>query len=284
MTMLVAGLAALGIVLVYSGVTVPLRGRGSGGGWSTKLDDLVRESGVQGLSGAGLVSVTLALWAATLIVVAGLTSSIVVAAAVSAAAAWAPVSRLSARRARRRRGFREAWPDAIAGLIAGVRAGVSLPESCLSLVERGPHELRPGFTAFGSAYRSSGSFHAGLDRMRGELADPIADRVIAALAMANEVGGTELVRVLRTLGDFVREDVRVRKEIEARWSWTVTAARVAAAAPWIVLVMMSTRPEAATAYNSAAGVTVVAAGAGLTLVGYRLMLRAARLPDHRRLR
>jgi tight adherence protein B len=92
------------------------------------------------------------------------------------------------------------------------------------------------------------------------------------------------VRVLRTLGDFVREDVRVRKEIEARWSWTLTAARVAAAAPWIVLVMMSTRPEAAAAYNSTAGATVVGAGAAVTIAGYRLMLRAARLPDHRRLR
>ena len=46
---------------------------------------------------------------------------------------------------------------------------------------------------------------------------------------------------------------------------------------------MSTRPEAAAAYNSSAGVTVVGAGAVLTITGYRLMLRAARLPDHRRL-
>ena len=91
------------------------------------------------------------------------------------------------------------------------------------------------------------------------------------------------MRVLRTLGNFVREDIRVRKEIEARWSWTVTAARVAAGAPWLVLLLMSTRPEAAIAYNSASGVVVVIAGAAATILGYRLMLRAARLPEDRRL-
>ena len=283
MIALVAAVAALGIVLLYSGLTVP-SAPSSRRLWGRRLDDLVRESGVKRMSVSGLIAMCSGLWLVSLVAVAGLTSSLVVAAAVSLGAAWVPVSWLSARRNRRRRGFREAWFDAIAGLIAGVRAGVSLPESCLALVDRGPHEFRPGFTAFAAAYRASGSFAAGLDRLREELADPIADRVIAALAMAHEVGGTDLVRVLRTLGDFVREDVRVRKEIEARWSWTLTAARVAAAAPWIVLVMMSTRPEAAAAYNSTAGVTVVGAGAALTIAGYRLMLRAARLPDHRRLR
>ncbi|MGH2736073.1 MAG: type II secretion system F family protein, partial [Actinomycetota bacterium] len=71
--------------------------------------------------------------------------------------------------------------------------------------------------------------------------------------------------------------------IEARWSWTVTAARVAAGAPWIVLLMMSTRPEAALAYNSPAGAVTIIAGAIATIVGYRLMLRAGHLPEQRRL-
>jgi tight adherence protein B len=106
---------------------------------------------------------------------------------------------------------------------------------------------------------------------------------VAALTLTYEVGGTELVRVLRSLSDFVREDLRVRKEIEARWSWTVTAARTAAAAPWLVLLMMASRPEAAAAYNSSIGAVVIGGGAIATIVGYRLMLRAARLPDERRL-
>jgi tight adherence protein B len=280
-TLLVGGAAALGILLLYSGLTVPAtRTRPP---LISALNRLTEEAGVARLSGAGLLGLTVALWLLAVAVVAGVTRSIVVAIALSVIVASLPLSLLRARMIKRRRRFREVWPDAIATLIAGVRAGISLPESCISLAERGPEELREGFQSFTAAYRSSGSFAVGLERLRAELADPIADRIVAALGLAHEVGGTDLVRVLRTLGDFVREDIRVRKEIEARWSWTVTAARLAAAAPWIVLLMMSTRPEAATAYNSAPGAAVVAAGAVATVVGYRLMLRAARLPEDRRL-
>ncbi len=168
-------------------------------------------------------------------------------------------------------------------MIAAVRSGVSLPEACTSLTERGPEGLREGWLSFASTYRATGSFRAGLERLVSTLADPVADRVSAALSIAQDVGGTELVRVLRAVGDFVRDDLRVRKEIEARWSWTVTAARVAAAAPWVVLLLMSTRPESAAAYNTPNGVLVISIGAAATVIGYRLMLRAARLPEDRRL-
>jgi tight adherence protein B len=281
MNIVIPALAALALVLIYNGVTVPARPRRHIG--TSRVDRLAEESGVRHLTGRGLMAASLTAWLITGFVVAGLSGSSAVALAFSLGAAWLPFTYVKSRRNRRRRAFREAWPDAIATLIAGVRTGVSLPEACLSLLDRGPEELRPGWVAFASSYRSSGSFRVALERLRDELADPIGDRVAAALTLTQEVGGTDLVRVLRTLGDFVREDIRVRKEIEARWSWTVTAARVAAGAPWVVLLLMATRPEAAIAYNSASGVVVIAVGALATVVGYRLMLRAARLPEDRRL-
>jgi tight adherence protein B len=281
MNLVVPALAALALVLIYNGVTVapgprrrPVMGR---------LDRLAQESGVRHLTASGLVAASTISWFTTGIVVAGISGSGAVAVVLAFATAWLPFALAKSRRDKRRRAFREAWPDAIATLIASVRAGESLPESCLSLIERGPEELRRGWLAFASSYRATASFRIALDQLRQQLADPIADRVAAALALTHEVGGTDLVRVLRTLGDFVREDIRVRKEIEARWSWTVTAARVAAGAPWLVLLLMSTRPEAAVAYNSASGVVVIIAGAVATILGYRLMLRAARLPEDRRL-
>lgn len=277
MTTLVAALAAMGILLVYDGVTRPhAKPRRS------RMHALAEESGIRGLSGTRLALWCVSSAVTALIVVAGLTASAVVAAAVALPAAALPISIVRGRRDARRRKLREEWPDALATLIAGVRAGVSLPECCAALAERGPLGLRPGAAAFASTYRATGSFAAALTRLQEELADPVADRVVAALRLAHDVGGSDLVRVLRALSDFLREDVRVRKEIEARWSWTVTAARVAAAAPWIVLLLMATRPEAARAYESRTGALVIAGGALSTFAGYRLMLRAARLPEERR--
>lgn len=280
MTTLVAALAAMGLLLVYDGVVRPAA-RPRAPLWSS-LDALASESGIRGLNPARLVAACGAAAALALILAAAVTGSAVVAFALSVPMGAMPVSIARRRRDARRRRLREQWPDALATLIAGVRAGVSLGECCAALAERGPDGIRPGAAAFASTYYATGSFTAGLSSMQEELADPVADRVAAALRLAHEAGGTDLVRVLRALADFLREDTRVRKEIEARWSWTVTAARVAAAAPWIVLLLMASQPEAARAYDSATGAAVIAGGALSTLAGYRLMLRAARLPEEKR--
>jgi tight adherence protein B len=279
-TTLVAALAALGLLLVYDGIARPPAPRRRSR-WEA-IDALAAESGVRGLTGARLLVASVAVFVLALLVAAGVTGSAVVAFAVAVPAGGMPLSVTRRRRDARRRKLREEWPDALASLIAGVRAGGSLPECCVGLSQRGPDGIRPGARAFASTYRATGSFAAALASMQDELADPVADRVAAALRLAYEAGGTDLVRVLRALADFLREDTRVRREIEARWTWTVTAARVAAAAPWAVLLLMASRPEAARAYDSPSGALVIAGGALCTVVGYRLMLRAGRLPEERR--
>jgi tight adherence protein B len=81
---------------------------------------------------------------------------------------------------------------------------------------------------------------------------------------------------------FLREDARTRAELEARQSWTVNGARLAVAAPWVVLALLASRAEAVTAYNSAGGAVVLAVGAGCSLLAYRLMVRIGRLPEETR--
>lgn len=61
--------------------------------------------------------------------------------------------------------------------------------------------------------------------------------------MTRELGGTDLGRLLDTLADVLRENARTRSELEARQSWTVNGAKLAVAAPWIVVLLLSSRPE-----------------------------------------
>ena len=93
------------------------------------------------------------------------------------------------------------------------------------------------------------------------------------------MGGSDLGRLLRSLSAFLRDDARTRAELEARQSWTVNGARLAVAGPWAVLALLATRPESVQAYNSTAGAVVLATGAALSILAYRLMLRIGRLPE-----
>lgn len=181
-----------------------------------------------------------------------------------------------------RRATRGVWPEAVDGLISGVRAGLSLPAALIQLADRGPEELREDFAAFALDYRTTGRFELSLDRLKDRLADPVADRIVESLRVTRQVGGSDLGVLLRTLAEFLRQDAAVRDELEARQSWTVNGARLAVAAPWLVLALLSTRPEAVTAYDRPQGVLILIVGALLSVVAYLAMIRLGRLPEEPR--
>ena len=197
-------------------------------------------------------------------------------------AAYAPLALVRSRARRRRALLRDLWPDAVDNITSGVRAGLALPDALAQLAIRGPMPLRPAFARFSEDYRVSGRFNDSLDNLKANLADPVGDRLVEALRMAREGGGSDLGRLLRTLSGFLRDDSHTRAELETRQSWTVNAARLAVAAPWIVLAMMCMRPEAVSSYASSTGTMVLLAGGLCTLIAYRLMIRIARLPEEGR--
>lgn len=198
------------------------------------------------------------------------------------AGAAAPIGWLRARRARLLRVRRGLWPDVCDLLIASVRAGMSLPDAVAGLATSAPAALRPAFTAFDADLAASGHFDSSAERLKTALADPVADRIIETLRMARQVGGTELTPVLRALATSVRADAALRAEVEARQSWIRGAAVLGVIAPWAILAMLALRPEGASAYGSPEGIALILAGAAVSFVAFRIMLRIGRLPEPRR--
>jgi len=244
--------------------------------------ELLASSGVEGVSPVAFMSACVLLGAIGVVVMYGVSGALPVGLVFGVMASGAPVALLKGRARRRHAEFRELWPDVVDNVASAVRAGLSLSEALAQVGERGPEALREPFRRFGADYASTGRFADSLDRLKARLADPVGDRVVEALRIAREVGGGDLGRLLRSLSSFLREDARTRSELESRQAWMVNGARVAVAAPWLVLAMLSFQRDVITRYNSPTGAAILAGGAILCVVAYRLMLRIGRLPEPER--
>lgn len=246
------------------------------------LSDELAQAGYDAVTPRSLLGVCMVAFAVTFVAFAATTRVIPIAVCFALMAGYAPIVLVRMRARRRRAVMRDLWPDVVDNIGSAVRAGLALPEALSQLTIRGPEELRPAFAAFAEDYRATGRFQECLDRLKERLSDPVADRLIESLRIAREVGGSDLGRLLRTLSTFLREDARTRAELETRQGWTINAARLAVAAPWIVLAMLSTRPDSLQAYSQPAGVLVLVIGAALSFVAYRVMVRVGRLPEEGR--
>ncbi len=281
MNVVVALLFGLGVFLIYDGWTRPTRSAPRLS-QRARIEDWLAAGGLGHVRASQFLASCMGLGLAAAALALVVVGSAAVTLIAAAAGVIAPVSYYRSRRHTLRRRRRSDWPDAIELLTGAVRSGDTLPAAVAVVAERGPESLRPVFRSVVSDHRITGDLVGALERMGGTVGDPVADRVVRTLILAHQVGGRDLGRVLRTLAVFLREDVANRREVEARQSWTVVAARVSAAAPWLVLVLVASRPQGARAFDTPAGMVVLLIGAAVTAIGYRLMLRVGRLPEEPR--
>ena len=282
MTVLMGALLAAGILLCASPWMWPPRDPETPAARKGRVARLLEEAGADAVAPRILIAAMLGgalIVASAVWLLAGIP---VLALLAGLAAAAAPVMWLRGRRLRLRRLRRQLWPDVCDLLIAAIRVGLSLPDAVAGLAESSPTMLRPAFVVFARDLRATGRFESSLDRLKSSLADPIGDRIVETLRMARQVGGTELISVLRALSSSVRADAALRGEVEARQSWIRGAAVLGAIAPWVVLGLLVMRPEGASAYGTPEGVLVICLGAAVSAVAFRIMIRIGRLPEPRR--
>ncbi|HET8926553.1 MAG TPA: type II secretion system F family protein [Microbacterium sp.] len=282
MTTLWGVVFAGGVLLVLSPWLWPHRPAAAAAPSSGALSRLLEDAGLAHVRPRVLVTVSLVLAVLAASIVLLIAALPALAAVAGLAAGAVPLVWLRSRRRGLRRSRRGLWPDVCDLLIASVRAGMSLPDAVASLATSAPPALRPAFVGFERDLAASGHFDSSALTLKAALADPVADRIIETLRMARQVGGTELTPVLRALASSVRADAALRAEVEARQSWIRGAAVLGAVAPWVILALLAMRPEGATAYGSPEGIVLVLAGAVVSFVAFRIMLRIGQLTEPRR--
>ena len=208
-----------------------------------------------------------------------LTRSIVIALAFGTLAAGITYVTIKGRKNVNEAALIAAWPEVIDHLMSGIQSGLSLTESLAGLSTRGPEILRPAFTQFKTSLHGSGDLSQAIGELKNTFSHHGSDQIFEALLISKALGGSELLQILRTLGDFLRQDLSLRREIEVKHGWIKNSAHLSAAAPWILLLLLSTQPSTAIAYSTSTGVIILIAGLFMTAVAYLWMNKLGHLPQ-----
>jgi tight adherence protein B len=178
--------------------------------------------------------------------------------------------------------LRMAWPGVIDHIRAGIRSGSDITRAVGALPSSLPTDISVHVDTFrANVERGMGTDAALADLGRG-LADPVGDRIIEVMRMAHDVGGTDLPDVLLSLQQSVRHDIAVREDAHAKQSWIRSAAALAVAAPWVVLVVIGSRGDTASSYQTLQGTLILVIGALVSFVAHRMMRSIGALPEQRR--
>lgn len=222
-----------------------------------------------------IFAVVLATFAITLV----LTSSVVI--ATSIALVFTFISTLARRNVERKRerALLAALPEIIDHTISGVQSGLSLAESLASLNHRGPEITRDIFEIFETSLKEGRRFEEAIGEVQFRFSLRSADQLFEALRFARVLGGGELVNLLRELGNFTREDLALRREIEAKQGWIRNSAHLSAGAPWLLLLLLSMQPSTASVYATTPGILVLILGMVLTTIAYFWMGYLGRIPQ-----
>jgi tight adherence protein B len=210
--------------------------------------------------------------------VSALSSSVPIAMAFATMGAVITFTFLVSSAKRRETKFELLWPDVVDHLITGIQSGMSLVESLSQLAERGPRELAPYFAEFNRQIRKTGDFNSSVSWLQNQFSHYASDQIFEAIILSRSLGGTHLLQILRMVGDFIRQDLALRKEIEVKHGWIKNSAHLSAAAPWLLLLLLSTQPATASAYATSTGAVILVSGIVMTAIAYLWMNKLGALP------
>jgi len=174
-----------------------------------------------------------------------------------------------------------AWPEAIRDVLSAL-SSMSLHDALKRLGQTGPEPLRP-------TWRRYAKNSALLDRSaalavaRADLADPVSDRVLESIDVALSQGEKIYMEVLKSVADNVTSDLEVHEEIISNQTDIRAQAVLVMAIPFLLLMWLVTRnSEFADFYSTPLGWIVISIGAGMALLGWKIMNKIGTVPEEPR--
>ena len=180
---------------------------------------------------------------------------------------------LLARASKRAKAIIESWPIVIESLESAAVAGMSLLESLRDIAESEQLIVAGEFAECCAAIDAGVGIQDALGQLKVNLAVAPADFTIELLRVVQDYGSGGYLNSLRVQADALRDQAGLEAELAAKQGWVVGTAKLAVGAPWLIVAMLSFRPENAAIYSSAAGTALLLFGLLASAIALRMVYR-----------
>lgn len=181
------------------------------------------------------------------------------------------IEALGVRARRRARQIEQEWPSVIESLQSAAQSAMTILDSLRDLGESSHLLVARDFAEVCAACDRGTSLDLALERLKSNFGLASCDLTIETLRLVNAAGGVGFVSALSHQAAAIRELSLLNEQIRAKQGWVLGTAKIAVAAPWLIVLMLATRPENVLNYNSLQGSTVLLAGLVASILALRLI-------------
>jgi tight adherence protein B len=247
-----------------------------------KIENLLIQAGYQSIQPAQFVLLLVGGLASTVVILAVITNSLLISIAVCVCVGAQLLESFQSRVAAENQKANTQWPKYLDSIHSATWAGATLEQALLDSISSAPAKHSWALLEFEKDHNSGIPFSDSLNNLKARLANPIADMFIEITRLASASGGRGYLNALRAQSLQLRLENSTWAEINVKQNWVLGTAKLAVLAPWLILVLLSLRPETAIAFQSESGVAVLALGTVASLLAFRLIKTLGKLPPRQR--
>lgn len=174
------------------------------------------------------------------------------------------------------------WPEVLDSLQSAASSGFSVVDSLDEVARSGPKPVRSYFKSLVERIDSGQGVDKSFDWFKAQFGQVPADRFVELIRITQNSGGVGYVDSLKQQSANTRSELALWGELESKQGWVTGTAKLAIVAPWIIVGILSSRPENVAIYNTSSGMSLLLFGLVVSAIAYRLVTYLGALSRPRR--
>ena len=184
----------------------------------------------------------------------------------------------ASRESKRKVKQQEAWPAFVDGFASALTSGLGRVEALEVAISRCPVILKPGFETVSTALQRKRAQDA-LSTLKDSFESASVDEFAELMIINERLGGAGTALVLKTHAQRCRDKSAADAMARSKTTSTLTIAKLGVTAPWVLLLLLISRPESAESFETPAGLSILLGGLATCVVAYRLIVLLGRMPS-----